>query len=238
MTTALDTITGALRILGVVGSGDVPSPEDTAVALTAFNEMLESWSTHSLAIFTPVDQAFTLTPGTAAYALGPTGVWVGVRPIQIDQVRVTYQTITYQVDVLDNVRFNAIPYPAQTGILPIWFNYDPAVPNGTVRLWPVPTQAIPIIVTSNQQLAQIPLLSTILVLPPGYKRAIRYNLAKDLQGEFGAPLSPLALKIADTSFGDIKRANVVPVRSEFDPALTNGVGSTGSRLANLIAGLY
>lgn len=238
MTTALETITGALRILGVVGAGDVPSPEDTAVALSAFNEMLESWSTHELAIFTPVDQAFTLTPGTASYTLGPTGVWVGFRPINIDQVRVTYQTITYQVDELDNERFNAIPYPAQTGILPIWFNYDGTVPNGTVNLWPVPTQAIPIIVTASQQLAQIPLLSTTLVLPPGYKRAIRYNLAKDLQGEFGAPLSPLALKIADTSFGDIKRANVNPVRAEFDPAFTNGVGSTGSRLANLIAGLY
>lgn len=237
MTTALDTVTGSLRLLGVVGASDVPSPEDTAVALTAFNEMLESWSTHNLAIFTPVDQVFTLTPGTSAYTLGPSGVWTGFRPIQIDQVRVSYQTIIYQVDELDNARFNAIPYPAQTGVLPIWFNYDPTVPNGTVNLWPVPTQAIQIILSSNQQLAQIASLATTLVLPPGYKRAIRYNLAKDLQGEFGAPLSPLALQIAATSLGDIKRANVTPVRAEFDPALTDG-GGNGSRLANFISGLY
>lgn len=237
MTTALDTITGALRLLGVVGAGQVPSAEDSAIALTALNELLESWSTDNLIVFAPQDQVFALVPGTASYSIGPAGTWAGTRPTSIDQVRVLYQTIVYQVNPLDNARFNAIPYPAQTGVLPIYFNYDPTMATGTVSIWPVPTTAMPITVTSNLQLAQIPGLSTTLVLPPGYARAMRFNLAKELQAEFGAPLSPIALQTAGTSLGVIKRANAIPVPAAFDPALTDG-GGNGSRLANLIAGLY
>lgn len=238
MTTALDTISGALRLLGVIGAGEVPSAEDSSIALTSLNELLEAWSTDNLAVFTLVDQTLAIAPGVSVYTLGPTGTWVGFRPTRIEQMRVQYNTITYQVEELDNARFNAIPYPAQTGILPIYFNCDGTMPNSTVSLWPVPTLAMPIIATSNQQLAQIPNLATTLVLPPGYARALRFNLAKELQAEYGANLSAVALRTAGTAFGDIKRANISPIPSDFDPALTNGNAGTGSRLANFIAGLY
>ena len=237
MTTALDTITGALRLLGVVGSGQVPAPEDSAIALTALNEMLESWSVDNLTVFTTVDQTFALVPGTAIYTLGPTGTWVGFRPTAIWQMVVRYQTIDYQVGSMDVARFNAIPFKAQAGVLPIYFSTDATVLNMTVSLWPVPNTALPVYVTSNQQLAQIPTLSTVLVLPPGYARALRFNLAKDLQSEFGGNLSPSALQTAAKSLGDIKRANILPVPADFDPAFTSG-NAGGSRLGNFIAGLY
>lgn len=237
MTTALDIVTGALQILGVVGNGQVPDTGDANVAFNALNEFLEDLSIDNLAVYTPVDQVFALVPGTASYSIGPTGTWVGFRPSFVDQVRVTYQTIDYEVAYLDNLHFNQIQYKSQTGVLPLWFNFDSDVPNGSISLWPVPTTAMPIYITSNKQLTQIALLSTTIVLPPGYKRMLRYNLAKDLQDTFGKQMSPVALKIADTSLGDIRRANVVPARADFDPALT-GVNSNGSRLANLIAGTY
>lgn len=241
MTTALQTITGALRILGVVGTGGVVDPDDSAVALMVMNEMLEAWSIDNLAIFTQVDQPFALVPAVSAYTVGASGTWSGFRPIQINQIRVTYQTIDYQVEDVDNFRFNAIPYKAQTGIIPLAFSYTATVPNGTVSLWPVPTLAMPIIITSDQQLTQIANLSTVLVFPPGYARAFRFNLAKELQSEFGAPMSQIALKIADTSYGAIKRANLYPVPAFFDPAFTaqnemSGGSAGGIGLANLIAG--
>jgi hypothetical protein len=153
---------------------------------------------------------------------------VGFRPTQIDQLRIVYQSIVFEVTQWDNLRFNAIPFPTQPGPLPFHFAYQATMPNGTVSLWPVPNQAISVSVTSNQQLTQIASLSTTLVFPPGYKRAMRFNLAKDLQSEFGAPLSPIALETAAKSLGAIKRANMSPVEAVWDPMYSgNGYGGTG-----------
>lgn len=236
MTTAQDTIAGALRLLGVVGPGQPVSSDDSATMLALLNEFLEDLSTQNLAIFTPVDQTFALVPGVSSYTVGPSGTFVGFRPIQIDTVRVLYQTIIYVIDMMDRDRFNAIPYPGQTGILPLEWNYDATATNGTLNIWPIPTTAMPIILTQNQQLAQIPTLATVLTFPPGYARMLRYNLAKEAQDEYGKQLSPTALQIAAKSLGDCKRANLTPAIANFDPALLGGPGYIGSYLANFIAG--
>ena len=135
------------------------------------------------------------------------------------------------------MHYNEIAYKSQTGVLPLWFNFTGDVENGPITLWPVPTTAMPIYITSNKQLVQITALTQVLVLPPGYKRMLRYNLAKDLQGVFSAKISPIDLELARTSLGSIKRTNITPQRADFDPALTNGSNS-GSRLGNFIAGIY
>lgn len=236
MTTALDTISGALRLLKVLAAGETAKGEDVATGLAALNEMLEEWSLQNLAVFTKVDQTFALIPGTATYTVGPTGTWVGFRPIDIDTVRVLYQTIVFPVGFLDNDRFNAIAYPAQTGALPLQYTYDATATNGTVMVWPVPTTAMPIILSSNQQLTQIATAQTTLTFPPGYAKALRFCLARDLGDEYETALSPEGMRIAASAFGHIKRANFTPVAADFDAALTGG-GGTGSYKANFLSGL-
>ena len=235
MTTALETITGALRLLKVIGAGQTATGEDATTGLAVLNEMLEEWSIQNLNVFTPVDQTFTLVPGTASYTIGPTGAFVGFRPIQIDSVRVTMNSIVYMIEHSDNDRFNAIPYPTQAGPLPLLFNYDPTATNGTMFLWPVPSLSLPLTIASNQQLAQIPTLATVLTYPPGYAKAIRFNLAKDLAEEYERALSANGMQIAASSLGHLRRANLKPVPADFDPALTGG-GGQGSYYANFLAG--
>lgn len=236
MTTALDTISGALRLLKVLAAGETAKGEDVATGLMVLNEMLEEWSLQELAIFAKVDQTFALVPGTSVYTVGPTGAWVGFRPIGIDTVRVLYQGIVFPVNCFDTARFNAIAYPAQTGVLPLQYNYDPFAVNGSVSLWPVPTTAMPIILSTDQQLTQIATAQTTLNLPPGYAKALRFCLARDLADEYETALSPDAMKIAASAFGHIKRANSTPIAADFDPALTDG-GGTGSYKANFLSGV-
>ena len=229
MTTALETITGALRLLGVASPGQSLSSDDATTGLAVLNEMLDDWSTHNLIVYTPQDQVFNLLSGVATYTLGPTGSWAGSRPTQINQARATYQSIDFDIEIVSNEQYNNIPFKAQQGIVPSVLAYAGTVPNGTVTVWPVPTSTLPITISGNQQFAQIATTATTLVLPPGYARALRFNLAKELQGEYGVQLSPIALQTAASALGNIKRANVTPDEAEFDPMFTQGPGGDMGR---------
>ena len=61
MTTANDQINGALRLIGQLAEGETPSAATSADALTAMNQMLDSWSSERLSVFSTQDQVFTWT---------------------------------------------------------------------------------------------------------------------------------------------------------------------------------
>ena len=58
-----------------------------------------------------------------------------------------------------------------------------------------------------QELTQPATLATNIVLPPGYQRAFRYNLACELAPEFGVEPSRQVQRIAMSSKRNIKRIN-------------------------------
>ena len=59
MATAGETINGSLRLLGVLAEGETPSAETSEDALRAMNQMIDSWNTERLAVFSTQDQIFT-----------------------------------------------------------------------------------------------------------------------------------------------------------------------------------
>jgi hypothetical protein len=83
-TTAGDQINGALRLIGQLAEGETPSAATSADALTAMNQMLDSWSSERLSVFSTQDQIFTWPASTATRTLGPTGDFVGNRPVLVD----------------------------------------------------------------------------------------------------------------------------------------------------------
>ena len=83
-TTAGDQIYAALRLIGQLAEGETPSAETAQDALTALNQMLDSWSIERLSVYTTQDQEFTWPANTISRTLGPTGNFVGLRPVQLD----------------------------------------------------------------------------------------------------------------------------------------------------------
>ena len=71
--TANDQINGALRLLGVLAEGETPSAATSQDALTALNQMIDSWNTERLSIFSTQDQVFSWLPNVLNRTLGPTG---------------------------------------------------------------------------------------------------------------------------------------------------------------------
>jgi hypothetical protein len=97
-TSAGDQINGALRLIGQLAEGETPSAATSADALTAMNQMLDSWSSERLSVFSTQDQVFTWPASTATRTLGPTGDFVGNRPVLVDDS-------TYFRDPSNNISF-------------------------------------------------------------------------------------------------------------------------------------
>ena len=209
-TTAGDQINGALRLLGVLAEGETPSAATSQDALNALNQMIDSWNTERLAVFSTQDQVFSWLPGFISRTLGPTGDFVGNRPILLDDA--TYfkdpaSGISYGIKIINQQQYDGIAVKTVTSTYPqvIWVNMS--YPDIEMYIYPVPTKVLEWHFVSVEELTQPALLSTALTFPPGYLRAFRYNLACEFAPEFGIEPSPTVSRIAMASKRNLKRIN-------------------------------
>jgi hypothetical protein len=209
MATAGDQIEGALRLIGVIGEGETPSGSMASTCLRAFNQMLDSWSVSRLTVYSTQDQALTWTAGTATRTLGPSGNLVGLRPVRL--LPDTYYTIgdqSYPVQIISREEYNGLTDKTVSSSIPTHLVVDYDVPDATLTLYPVPSQNLSFHFISVTELTQPATYATTLVVPPGYLRAFKYNLACELASEFGVEPRATVARIASTSLKAIKRANV------------------------------
>ena len=209
-TTAADQINGALRLIGMLAEGEVPSAATSQDALTALNQMIDSWSTERLSVFSTIDQIFNWPPSTRIRTLGPTGDFVGQRPIQLDDAtffRDASTNVSYGIKFINQEQYNNIAVKTVTSTYPQTLWYNATYPNIEIYLYPVPSRVLEFHFVSVQPLSAPATLDTDLTFPPGYLRAFRYNLACELAPEFGVEPSAQVRRIAMYSKRDLKRIN-------------------------------
>jgi len=209
-TTAGDQINGALRLIGQLAEGETPSAATSQDALTAMNQMIDSWSIERLAVFSTQDQVFMWPPGAISRTLGPTGDFVGNRPVLLDDstyFRDPANNISFGIKIINQQQYDGIAVKTVTSTYPqvIWINMD--YPNIDMYIYPVPTKVLEWHFISVTELDQPATLATVLSFPPGYLRAFRYNLACEIAAEFGVEPSPQVSRIAMTSKRNLKRIN-------------------------------
>jgi len=210
MTTAGDQINGALRLLGVLAEGETSSAATSQDALSALNQMIDSWGTEKLSTFTTQEQIFDWLPGFVSRTLGPSGDFVGDRPVLMDDATYFVDAstgISYGIKLINQQQYDGIAVKSVTSTFPqvMWINTN--FPNIDMHIYPVPTKVLEWHFISAAQLTQPATLSTELYFPPGYLRAFRYNLACEIAPEFGVNPPPTVGRIAMTSKRDIKRIN-------------------------------
>ena len=208
--TAGDLINGALRLIGMLAEGETPSAGTSADALVAMQQMIDSWNTERLSIFTTQEQVFTWPAGALSRTLGPTGDFIGNRPIQLDDS--TYfidptTGISYGIKIINQQQYDGIAVKTVTSSYPqvMWINTN--YPNLDLHIYPVPTRSLEWNFISVDPLDQPAALGTSLAFPPGYLRAFRYNLACEIAPEFGVEPSPQVQRIAMSSKRNLKRIN-------------------------------
>jgi len=209
-TTAGDQINGALRLIGQLAEGEEPSAATATDALAALNQMIDSWNTERLSVFSTQDQIFSWLPGFATRTLGPTGDFVGNRPILVDDstyFRDPSSNISFGIKLINQQQYNGIAVKTVTSTYPQVMFVNMTYPDITMTVYPVPTKVLEWHIVSVDELTAPALLSTPLAFPPGYLRAFRYNLACEIAPEFGVEPSPQVSRIAMYSKRNLKRIN-------------------------------
>ena len=210
MDTAGETINGALRLLGVLAEGETPSAETSQDALRAMDQMIDSWNTERLAVFSTQDQVFTWPAATLSRTLGPTGDFVGNRPILLDDA--TYfkdpsTGVSYGIKMINQQQYDGIAVKTVSSTFPQVIFTNMTYPDIEMFIYPRPTRDLEWHFISVEELTQPATLVTNLTFPPGYLRAFRYNLACELAPEFGVEPSPQVQRIAMYSKRNLKRIN-------------------------------
>ena len=210
MTTAGEQINGALRLLGVLAEGETPSAETSQDALSAMNQMIDSWNTERLSVYATQDQVLTWPTNQRVRTLGPTGDLVGNRPVMVDDstfFRDPLTNVSYGIKLINQQQYNGIAVKTVTSTYPQVMFVNMTYPDIELYVYPVPFRELEFHFISVEELTQPANLATTLAFPPGYLRAFRYNLACEMAPEFGVEPSPQVLRIAMSSKRNIKRIN-------------------------------
>ena len=208
--TAGDQINRALRLLGVLAEGETPSASVSQDSLMALNQLIESWNIERLSVFCTQDQVFTWPAGEYIRTLGPSGNFVGLRPVLFDDA--TYYrdpgtNVSFGIKFINQQQYDGIAVKTVTSTYPQVIFVNMGFPDVTMSIYPRPTRDLEWHFVSVQELSRPADLSTVLYYPPGYLRAFTYNLAMEIAPEFGVEPSPQVMRIAMTSKRDLKRIN-------------------------------
>jgi hypothetical protein len=208
--TAGDQINRSLRLLGVLAEGETPAASVSQDALMALNQMIDSWNTERLSTFVTQDQTFLWPAGFISRTLGPTGDFVGLRPVLIDDAtyyRDPSTNVSFGIKFINQQQYNGIAVKTVTSTYPqvCWVNMG--FPDITLTVYPKPTRELEWHFISVQELDRPAELATVMYYPPGYLRAFTYNLAMEFAPEFGVEPSPQVSRIAMTSKRNLKRIN-------------------------------
>ena len=210
MASAGEIINGSLRLIGALAEGEVPSAETSADALMAMNQMIDSWNTERLMIYNTIDQIFTWPSDEITQTLGPTGDFVGLRPVALDDstyYRDASTGVSFGIKFINQQQYDGIAVKTVTSTYPqvMWINME--YPDIAMTIYPKPTRALEWHFVSVQELTQPATLATELAFPPGYLRAFRYNLAREIAAEFGIEPPRTVSQIANVSKRNLKSQN-------------------------------
>lgn len=217
MATVSDLIKGSLRLLGVIAQGETPSSQESADGLSALNDMMDSWSNDGFLLFNRVIE--TLTIGTASsYSIGSSGDFNTARPIQILRANFKQSGLDteFALRIYNEQEWMAITDKTITSNILDGIYYKASNPLGIVYPYPLLSSAGSLILESLKPLSSFSAISDTLQLPPGYNRALRYNLAVELAPEYGVSVSAEVGSIANESKVELMRTNTSPVYMNSD----------------------
>ena len=214
--TASDLISAALQRILVIEAGSTPNSDDIATGLLRLNDLIDSWATERLLVYTVTRTTWTIAANTASYTVGTGATISCFRPTSPQDLTVKYRDtnltnpVEIQLSNLTDDAYAAIPIKTLTSVYPTTFYYNPTYGStgfGTLTLWMIPTsttlQGVIYAPTPVTQLA----LSDTISLPPGWQRMLRENLALELCPDFNVTPSSTMIQVAMESKANVKRSN-------------------------------
>ena len=214
--TIRELIKSALRAIGAIDPHITPTEKEMSDALEALNLMLESWHSNSLLVYVLTEYSHVLVANDAEYTIGSGGDFNTTRPFSIMGGFIRSGDIDYPLDIIGGAEYNSLSDKAISSI-PTMLNYLPESPLGKIRLFPAPYSAYYLHIQNKTPLAEITDLNTAVSLEPGYKAAIKWNLAVEIAPEWDVDVSQVvAMRAQDTldnlMIQNAARAGIEPIK--------------------------
>jgi len=223
MATVRDLLKGSLRLLGAISTGETPTSEELTDGLSVLNDMLDSWATEKLLVYGRVREEFSLVSGTQSYTIGSAGTFNTSRPQGINEATIEDQSVSptteYRLHILNDQEWSEIKIKDLTGNIPTKLYMEEGFPLNTLYFWPKPSSTNKVVLYSWKPFTAFATLDTTVSMPPGFAKALRYNLALELAPEYGKSASPELVSGAMESKENIKRMNIKPQYLSVDAAL-------------------
>jgi len=226
MATVRDLIKGSLRLIGATAQGETPTADESNDALNVLNDIIASWSNEKLLIFSELRETFSLVPSQQVYTIGVGGDFNTSWPLQIPKAGVI-DTSGYEIpiEIMNQDQWAAVILKNLTALRPYSMYYDFSYPLGNISMYPIGTGNYSLVLYSWKAIDSFATLDTTVSMPPGYYKALRYNLAIELAPEYGREPSPSVVNNAMESKANIKRTNIVTQFLDCDDATLAKKGS-------------
>lgn len=222
MTKVREMLEGALRLIGVQDASEPMNAGQASSALAVLNEMVEAWNLEPLMIYSEQVTEWALTPGKRDYTMGPTGAdFISTRPVNINRANLKIGALETPLALVDDQEWDRVQLKTLGG-RPVALHDHGDFPNTTLSLWPVPSGGQSVVIYSEAQIATFATINDTVSLPPGYRKAIRTNLALELCAEYQIQPSPALIKLAQESRAAVKRNNSKPPLMRSDRAVNGG----------------
>jgi hypothetical protein len=206
MSTVKKLMTSTIKLLGLIGPGQNAPAYMLADALEAMNMMLESWSSAPQSIYVVTRDELTMSSLQTSYTIGTGGDFNVTRPQKIFPSFLTIDETDYPLKTISRDQYDRITIKSEPGI-PGKIYYEPTFPLGTLYFYSAPREAYDFTLISMKPFDTYALNDNV-ELPPGYERAIKYNLALEIAPNYGKQVTPLIAQTAGGSFKMLKNANL------------------------------
>jgi hypothetical protein len=237
-----DLIYMAYRIAGIMpNAGTTENPEELADGFATLNAMVDQWTIQRLMTYTIIPYVFNFVAGQQSYQIGLGAAdWKIPRPPRIELASCLINeggspTVEQPMAPLTYQNWQTIPVKGTQSPIPYSFYYDQAFPIAHCYFYPVPSNsANQVALYIWEQLGTFSSTAQSVMFPPGYLKAIQYNLALDLADRFAerAKLSPRAMREAKMALDWIKSMNMPILDMKCDRAVVPGEGGIYNYLSD------
>ncbi len=229
MATAQDIIDRSLRLIGQIGAGLSPTADETADALEALNAMLGAWRNDRLMAYAIQTQDITVSASDTNVTVGPSGDLVTTRPVAIEGAYAVVDDMTYNVRILNEQEFAAIPDKTAQSDWPDRIWPQMSFPDVTIYLYPIPTTTSTLRILTRVPVSSFASAGTTVSLPPGWEDALAYNLAVRIAPEYEREASQTVKEMARETRAALRITNSRPQKLYTElPVLV------GNYIANII----
>ncbi len=250
MPTVRNLCESAALEIGVLQPGESLSAEDAATCLTRFQYQLDAWQAESLTLAVNTQLTFTIPGSTNTFTIGPdTADVTAQRPVWIEAMTYVVPGSSPEVETImapmNDDQFDVLSIKSLSSSLPTQYYYNTSFTslNGSMFVWPTPSQHVKLYVYVKQGAGVPAALSDTVQGPAGYLEAFLYQLALRLMTPFARKAEDVPLLVgpqgmANQALARIKRANLQPGLLGVDAALVPSAGGAYNVISDTNTGYY